>query len=411
MQTSVISLLHRCAGLSLCLLAVASPAATTHTVTTNADSGAGSLRQAIADAQSGDTVMFDASLNGDVITLTSGELLLSKPLTILGPGPEQLAVNGNASSRIFNMDQSSYPTQGTYSYWISGLTISNGLATTGTGGGIRSSVNDFRWTFRLTVSNCVVRANRATASGALGGGIHASRFTNLTLVDSDVSANQAAGNGGGLWCGFTALIERCLFSGNTTGASGGGMFINQHDKTVVRNCTVTGNTSTYTDWNTALVGGGGIYCGQPTVDIVSTTITANYARRGGGLRVNDSRSVVTLHSALISGNTDTAGYPDVVGTFVGVTNCLVSITNGVALPGENNIFGQPALLDTLADNGGTTRTHALPKGSPAIDKGYNPFGLATDQRGAGFPRMLGTAVDIGAFEYLPLPGGTVLTIQ
>jgi hypothetical protein len=47
----------------------------TLTVTTTADSGAGSLRQALADASDGDTIQFDAALNGHTITLTRDELV------------------------------------------------------------------------------------------------------------------------------------------------------------------------------------------------------------------------------------------------------------------------------------------------------------------------------------------------
>ena len=64
--------------------------AATITVTNNNDSGAGSLRQAIADAASGDTINFADSLNAQTITLTSGELLINKNLTITGPGANQL---------------------------------------------------------------------------------------------------------------------------------------------------------------------------------------------------------------------------------------------------------------------------------------------------------------------------------
>ncbi|MDD4059204.1 MAG: choice-of-anchor Q domain-containing protein [Kiritimatiellae bacterium] len=144
---------------------------------------------------------------------------------------------------------------------------------------------------------------------------------------------------------------------------------------------------------------------------MNTTISGNYAKRGGGVRVHDSRSIVSLQSTLISGNSDDLDFPDVLGTFVAVTNCLISVTNGVALPGANNILGLPAPLDSLADNGGLTRTHALPRRSPAIDKGSNPLALATDQRGPGFPRQLGTAVDIGAYEYLPPPPATIICVQ
>jgi hypothetical protein len=56
------------------------------------------------------------------------------------------------------------------------------------------------------------------------------------------------------------------------------------------------------------------------------------------------------------------------------------------------------LLDALGFNGGPTRTQALLPGGPAINTGSNPLGLATDQRGAGFPRVSGGAADIGAYE-------------
>src|SRR5438876_8223193 len=72
--------------------------AATITVTSTADSGAGSLRAALASASDGDTI--DFSVTG-TITLTSGELLVGKSVTISGPGAANLAVNGNAAGRVF----------------------------------------------------------------------------------------------------------------------------------------------------------------------------------------------------------------------------------------------------------------------------------------------------------------------
>jgi hypothetical protein len=71
------------------------------TVTSNADSGMGSLRAAVAAAGDGDTINFDPSLNGDTITLTGGEIDITKNLTIFGRGEDQLTISGDNKSSIF----------------------------------------------------------------------------------------------------------------------------------------------------------------------------------------------------------------------------------------------------------------------------------------------------------------------
>src|SRR5436190_18847208 len=77
--------------------------ATTLIVTTTADSGAGSLRQALADANNGDAIQFDPALNGQAISLTSGELAIDKNITITGPGPNLLAVSGPSGLNVIRI--------------------------------------------------------------------------------------------------------------------------------------------------------------------------------------------------------------------------------------------------------------------------------------------------------------------
>jgi hypothetical protein len=87
---------------ALCLIALSTQAATI-TVTNTNDSSSGSLRQAVADAVDGDTINFSSSLNGQTITLTSGELLVDKSVAISGPGANTLAVDANHASRVFTL--------------------------------------------------------------------------------------------------------------------------------------------------------------------------------------------------------------------------------------------------------------------------------------------------------------------
>jgi hypothetical protein len=119
------------------------------------DSGLGSLRQAINDNNTtgSNTIIFSNIVTG-TITLTNGELLISKSVTILGPGVNVLAVNGHAAGRVFDISSS-------INVNIAGLTITNGNFAGGSGGGI----NNYRST--LTVSNCTLSGNTAQNGGAI----------------------------------------------------------------------------------------------------------------------------------------------------------------------------------------------------------------------------------------------------
>ena len=148
-------------------------------VTSTADSGAGTLRAALASAADGDTI--DASGVTGTILLTSGELLVTNSVTILGPGPANLAVNGNAASRVFHIAPSNTVT-------IASLTITNGRADAG--GSIYTGPG------ALTVSNCTLSGNSAT--NGRGGGIYNygnAGSATLTVSTSTLSGNSASVSG------------------------------------------------------------------------------------------------------------------------------------------------------------------------------------------------------------------------
>ena len=413
--------ISRLTGIGLALVAVCSPAATL-VVTSNNDSGAGTLRQSIATATSGDTITFDPALNGSVIALTSGQLVISnKNMTVQGPGPGLLAINGNGTDRVFLIQNTVASAR--YYVTINGLTLTNGFASSASAGGaaggaIRTTTGGWNYYLTTTISNCIVRANKSTTSSYEGGGGICSGSTGdtMTLIDCEILDNSAISyGGGGVWARGGITVLRCTFSGNKTSDNGAGLLV-RGGTGVIQSSTFSGNSATNNN-------GGAIYCQEKNaLRIYNSTITTNSAKKiGGGIYLSFNTTNLLLNSTIVAGNIDMYTnltqdvYGDPLGLanspFVGATNCLIQATNGVALPGVNNIYNQSALLEPLANNGGLTRTHALKRKSPAIDHGYNPLNLSTDQRGAGFPRLLGTAVDIGSYEFVPLPGATVIIIR
>src|SRR5881275_1035910 len=138
-------------AIGLLLYAVAIPVhATTITVTNTNDSGPGSLRQALADASDGDTIMFAVT---GTIQLTSGELVIDNSITISGPGADSLTIFPN-TFRIFHVMPGPTVT-------IAGLTIGGGFVQFDFGGGI---LNDHA---TLTLTNCAVDTNEAFGGGGI----------------------------------------------------------------------------------------------------------------------------------------------------------------------------------------------------------------------------------------------------
>src|SRR6516164_2114472 len=188
-------------------------------VTTTADSGPGSLRDAVAAANAhpaADIIVFDPSLSGQTITLTSGELLVTDNLRINGPGADLLTVSGNNSSRVFEFAAGTTDT-------IASLTVTGGLSNSGEsthprlGGGIYNAGT-------LRIVACVVEGNTASY---IGGGI----FNNatMTLQDTTVAGNTAGAFGGGaanalfdLSQTVTLTVNGCVISGNSATEGGGG---------------------------------------------------------------------------------------------------------------------------------------------------------------------------------------------
>jgi nitrous oxidase accessory protein NosD len=358
----------------------------------NYSSGRLSLREAVALANalpgSADTITFSPTAFGTArtIALVGDGYKLTDPVTIVGP-PAGLTLDGGGVSRLFQIDMA----RPGDAVSIAGLTLTHGSADYG---GAVVNVDA-----ALTLSKTVVSRNAADA----GGGVFVAGGS-LTLTDSTVSGNTAGtgtyrydySGGGGIFASpdTSVTITRSTISGNRGIGWGGGILVTHGSSFTMTGSTVSGNAATDSISN----GGGICLLSVTSAAIRNSTIAYNSAGWFVG-GILPSNSNLTIESTIVSNNTAAAAESDLVGT-AKVTFSLIGNAAGAALDpaSANNLLNLDPRLAPLADNGGPTWTHALLAGSPAVDAGSNPAGLATDQRGPGFPRLTGLAADIGAFE-------------
>ncbi|MFZ5859103.1 MAG: InlB B-repeat-containing protein [Chloroflexota bacterium] len=344
------------------------------TVFNTNDSGIDSLRQALADVCDGGLITIDASLAGQTLTLTSGELTIAKNVIIDGSAAPDFTVSGNNALRVFNISNG-------YTVTLNNLTIANGLASGGNGGGILNLGT-------LSVLNSTVSGNSAGS----GGGIYNDSSGMMTVTDSTFSGNVVTSWGGGLQNYGTMTITNSTFSGNSAG--GGAGLHNAGGTMTVTNSTFSGNSG---NW------GGGIN-NWSMLTLTNSTLSGNSAINGGGILNEYVTAALTLKNTIIA-NSISGG--DCVlassGIVSAASNNLIEdatkacgLINGV----NSNIIGvNPLLSSTLANYGGTTQTFPLLPGSPAINAGHAATCAAApvsgkDQRGINH---VGTC-DIGAFE-------------
>ena len=302
-------------------------------VTSAADSGAGSLRAAIAAAQEGDILQFDQSLANKTITLTSGELVLSKNIEIDGSGAANLTISGNHASRIFSAG-------GGINFALKNLAIVDGK-TSDKGGGVwlRDSGT------AITATNCRFENNEAGVGGAIqisyGGkatvlnsqfngnkgvsannGFSAGAIANagsgeMVIKDSQFTGNQGF-NGGAIYSLLSPLtVENSIFRNNEAIGEGGGAIFTDGGNPVGPGGTVGGTIAVRGSWfegNQAKGEGGALFLyGYPPDKIIledSTVINNSVAQgtqgfgngiaRGGGMRSN---SDLTIRNVTFANNT------------------------------------------------------------------------------------------------------------
>ena len=372
--------------LFFCAIAMPVPALTITVSNTN-DSGPGSLRQALVDANDGDTINF--AVIGTTM-LTSDGLPINKNITISGPGADQLSIDGNQALLVFGVFPGRAAT-------ISGLTIRNaqfGVLNEGTvvvtncvlSGNSYDGLSNYGV---AAVSSCVLTGNsyngiysyegettvsNSIVSGNSGGGLfndgyhgpnkrvggHGSmtiadsiisdnsgpgvlNYSFLTILNSTLSGNSAgqALDGGGIRSGTfkapaSVTVINSTISGNSASGAGGGIS-NYYWGVSIVNSTISGNSAGET---------GGAIANSGGVQVANSTISGNSAGKIGG-GISNFGGGVQISNSTISGNSagSGGGIYNVAGQF------------GAPLETSNTIFNAGASGENIVNDGGTVTSH------------------------------------------------------
>ena len=339
-------------------------------VTTLADSGPGSLRQAIANAAvhpGADSVTFAANLSGGVIALTSAPLMVadsSGAVLITATNlPQGLALDGQGARRIFNI---------VYDVTLDSLTVTNCSIGLSDGGGISSGGN-------LTIRRCSFIGNAALYGGAVASfGPSAS----LTIERTTFSRNSASGGGGAIWTSGLLRMDQCTVVSNTAG-SGGGIRLDSPANGFLTNTLLAGNwagtASNLHLFSGTVIGshnlvgdnGGNPFTNGLNGNLVGS-VASNINPRLGALRDNGGPTLTHAplggSPALDAGNpllgglglTDQRGYPRISNSRVDIG----AVENGL-------ILFYPVVSSTLVDVSGTSTAQLQGAGVPLFGVSRN----------------------------------------
>jgi MYXO-CTERM domain-containing protein len=412
--------------------------AATFTVTSTDASGPGTFAAAVdaANASAGaDAITFQSGLTGTIAL--AGPLALREDVTITGRPTVTVSSQGRAlvidpaatsvtlrglvvrkanggavyaapaagarllvEDSIFEENQAS---SGSAGVWTERDTIirrsrfarNKGVGASATG----AAVNALQPGTRVEVEDTTFEEN---TSVTIGGAIIMAGGASLVVTRSTFRKNRSTPDGGAIYAAGagTLAVSRSLFVGNVVidllgKAPRGGAVYTESGATFV-NDTFSQNESPW--------GGSALWTQLGKTTLTQVTVTANVATvgraavhvAGGTLEVADS--VLVDNTDPTSAGSDASASREGSGTF-GATRALFRSAAG-RLNGTDvgNLYLGDASsgLDVLADNGGSTQTHRLLPGSPAIDKGADTTMLDVDQRGA--VRLVGTRTDLGAYE-------------
>jgi len=263
---------------------------------------------------------------------------------------------------------------------IDGFTVTGGNANSGT-----------QYTYNGVLTN-------QTEGGGLLFRLNDHIGENITIRNSKITANSANTAGGIYLWKSSALIHNTVISENSAVNNGGGIFINETSSPRIVNSLIVNNTAT---------NGGGIFSGSAatTLSVINSTIAGNTAGNNGDNLHNNNSSTLNIANSIVWGknavkniyneSTLNANYSDILkenGVYAGTGNIN---EDPVFLNSQNYI---PMSCSPVIDAGNNANISNAPAGSNTYDVEENP-------------RILGDAVDMGAYELQPDAGHTNFTIE
>jgi hypothetical protein len=314
-------------------------------VTTNSDSGPGSLRQAVADAQVGDTITFAPALSGQTIALTNGLIGITKSVTIDASAlVDGVIIHGQGQNSLFHSGSQTTNT-------LIGLTLTGGRSAFG-GGAI---LNDGL----LKLDRCTLIGNSANEGGALF------QFTSTTLNNCTIVSNRAR---------FGGAIEN----------DGGTLTLN--------NCTLAGNVAT----NEA-----GAILSFFTLNLNHCTVVGNQASAGGGILM-DAGGPLNLHNSIVAGNT-APFEPQISGGISSATGSNIISGNPLLAP-LGNYGGPTPTMPPLpgspaVDAGGSTSLTNDQRGFARLVGSAADIGAVEGVFNPDLPLLNPTRLGDGSFQF------------
>jgi hypothetical protein len=367
-------------------------AAATLTVVTTSDSGAGSLRAAVASAADGDLIQFDLPTPTTISLLSP--LVVSASVTVQGLGARGLTLDGGnggvptpvSGTRIFDI-------QGGTTVAISGLNLANayltGAGLSGTPAGANGAAIRIASTTAVTIDACTFQGNYADPTQAdlpVGGAIY--NNTGTLVVTNSSFFNNTAGLGAAVYNNAGSVsFTNCTINANTSAYGGAVFHVPQLLTTSFLNCTFTGNASVDNGE------GGGPSVLDGTITLENTLLSLNSPDAGNNnidldaswipLGVTGTGAFVSLGHNLISN--------------LGTVTALAFVSQSSDLTGSQAggaLNADLATFDAAFAFGGMTPTRPIQVGSPAINAADGSAPVL-DQRRYSRPG----APDIGAFAF------------